>query len=152
LSLIGVAFVVTGCVIDDDGQNPFGDGVGTYDTYATSEGDGDGDPGNTDDPSGDGDGDSTGDGDADPTTGDGDADPTTGDGDGDPPGCDGESPYMGGWDIGCCQDQVVGGGWQPGAGVGATIPDWTFTDQHGDAVRIYDFCHDAIYFEYVALW
>ena len=93
------------------------------------------------------------------TEGDGDGD--AGDGDGDmgnsttPPteACDVPSPYMGGWDIGCCQDEVVPGPWAPGGvGPGTVIPDWTFTDQFGDAVRIYDFCHEAIYFDYVAMW
>jgi thiol-disulfide isomerase/thioredoxin len=67
--------------------------------------------------------------------------------------CDVESPYMGGWDVGCCQAEVSPTPWGPG-GVdqGTVIPDWTFTDQYGDAVRIYDFCHDAIYFEYAAMW
>jgi hypothetical protein len=104
--------------------------------------------------------------------GDGDADGSStgaltltgsslGDGDGDPggepdmgaPGCDGTSPYMGGWDIGCCQDEIVQNGWAPGGvNVGTIMPDWTLTDQFGEAVRLYDFCHDAVWFEYVALW
>lgn len=69
--------------------------------------------------------------------------------------CDPPSPYMGGWDIGCCQDEVPAqNGWSPGAVYAGTImPDWTFdTDQFGEAVRLYDFCHEAVYFEYVALW
>jgi hypothetical protein len=86
--------------------------------------------------------------------GDGDGDPA-GDGDGDTgePACDGTSPYMGGWDIGCCQDEIVPNGWAPGGvHVGTIMPDWTLTDQFGEAVRLWDFCHDAIWFEYVALW
>jgi hypothetical protein len=97
-------------------------------------------------------------GDAGETLG-GDGDGDGGDGDGDPadtgePECDGTSPYMGGWDIGCCQDEVEPqNGWSPGGvHVGTIMPDWTFTDQFGEAVRLYDFCHDAIWFEYVALW
>lgn len=94
-----------------------------------------------------------GDGDGDPMGGDGDP----GDGDptdtGEPPACDGTSPYMGGWDIGCCQDEMVPNGWAPGGvHVGTIMPDWTLTDQFGEAVRMWDFCHDAIWFEYVALW
>jgi hypothetical protein len=94
-----------------------------------------------------------GDGDGDPMNGDGDP----GDGDAtdtdEPPGCDGTSPYMGGWDIGCCQDEMVPNGWAPGGvHVGTIMPDWTLTDQFGEAVRMWDFCHDAIWFEYVALW
>lgn len=91
-----------------------------------------------------------GDGDGDGSGGDGDGDPTTGD----PNVCDVPSPYMGGWDIGCCQDEVEPqNGWSPGGvHVGTIMPDWTFTDQFGEALRLYDFCHDAIWFEYVALW
>jgi hypothetical protein len=92
------------------------------------------------------------------TDADADADADAGDGDGDPadtgePVCDGTSPYMGGWDIGCCQDGIVQNGWAPGGvHVGTIMPDWTLNDQFGEAVRLYDFCHDAIWFEYVALW
>ena len=60
---------------------------------------------------------------------------------------------MGGWDIGCCQDMITPTAWSPGAVYpGHVPPDWTFTDQFGDSVRFYDFCHDAIYFEYSAVW
>ncbi|WP_181234127.1 TlpA family protein disulfide reductase [Enhygromyxa salina] len=79
----------------------------------------------------------------------------TGDADENAPqsGCDAPSPYMGGWDIGCCQAEVTPSEWAPGGvGPGTVIPDWTFTDQFGDAVRVYDFCHQAIYFEYAAMW
>lgn len=87
----------------------------------------------------------------------GDGDPGDGDpGDGDtdePPGCDGTSPYQGGWEIGCCQGEVAPTPWNPGGiGQGSVLPDWTFTDQFGDSVRVWDFCHNAIYFEYVAFW
>ena len=91
------------------------------------------------------------DGDGDPGE-DGDGDP--GDGDGDGEACSGESPYMGGWDIGCCQDEVPPqNGWAPdGVFTGTVMPDYYFLDQFGDQVRLYDFCHDAIYFEYAAVW
>jgi hypothetical protein len=96
-------------------------------------------------------------GDADADADAGDADAGDGDGDGDPTGepeCDGTSPYMGGWDIGCCQDDVAPqNGWSPGGvHVGTIMPDWTLTDQFGEALRMYDFCHETIWFEYVALW
>ncbi|PRQ09248.1 hypothetical protein [Enhygromyxa salina] len=97
-------------------------------------------------------GDTTGDGDSE--TGDG----NEGDGDGDtgntdPVGCNAESPYMAGWDIGCCQDEIVQNGWSPGAVYAGTImPDWTLMNQFGEDTRLYDFCHEAVYFEYVALW
>ncbi|MFV8749789.1 TlpA family protein disulfide reductase [Nannocystaceae bacterium ST9] len=69
------------------------------------------------------------------------------------PTCDVPSPYMGGWDIGCCQDEVVSTAWYPGGvGPGAVIPDWTFIDQFGESLRVRDFCHEAIYFDYAAMW
>ena len=75
------------------------------------------------------------------------------DGEPEPEGCNVESPYMGGWDIGCCQDEVVPTAWAAGGvTAGSVLPDWTVNDQFGDAVRLYDFCHDAIYFEYAAVW
>lgn len=93
---------------------------------------------------------------------DGTGEADTGDGDGDDPDtgmmedpcADYPSPYMGGWDIGCgCQDEIAQNGWSPGGvAAGTILPDWTFNDQYGDAVRIWDFCHNAIYFEYVAFW
>jgi len=105
-----------------------------------------------------GEGDLSEDGAADGTSsGDGDEDAEeTGGETGEPieEGCNVDSPYQGGWDIGCCQDDVVqGGGWAPGmVQAGTILPDWTFTDQYGDSVRLYDFCHEAIYFEYAAMW
>lgn len=90
---------------------------------------------------------------------DAETDADAGDGDGDPadtgePECDGTSPYMGGWDIGCCQDEIAPqNGWAPGGvNVGTIMPDWTLIDQFGEGIRLYDFCHDAVWFEYVALW
>jgi len=68
-------------------------------------------------------------------------------------GCDSTSPYMGGWEIGCCQDEAMPSAWYPGGvGPGSVIPDWTFIDQFGESVRIRDFCHEAIYFDYAAMW
>ena len=65
----------------------------------------------------------------------------------------GGSPYTGGWDIGDCQDDVVAGAWSPGAiGPGSVLPDWYLTDSYGDMISVRDFCHNAIYFDYSALW
>jgi hypothetical protein len=133
---LGAALLCSGCA-EEDGTSAdtgiMGD-AGDADGAETSGGPGDGDPG--------------GDGDA------GDGDPGDGDPTGDPAVCDPPSPYMGGWDIGCCQDEIPAqNGWSPGGvHVGTIMPDWTFTDQFGEAVRLYDFCHDAVWFEYVALW
>jgi hypothetical protein len=32
------------------------------------------------------------------------------------------------------------------------IPDWNLVDAYGDQVRLYDFCHKALYYEIVAHW
>lgn len=81
----------------------------------------------------------------DPSTTDPSTTDTTGD--------TGGSPYTGGWDIGDCQDDVVAGAWDPYAmGPGVVLPDWYLTDRYGEMVRVRDFCHNAIYFDYSALW
>jgi hypothetical protein len=129
---LGATLLCSGCDDPDanssTGSGP-GDGIGDGETGGTEAGEADADAGDGD-PAGDGDGDT-----------------------GEPVECDGTSPYMGGWDIGCCQDEIVPNGWAPGGvQVGTIMPDWTLTDQFGEAVRLWDFCHDAIWFEYVALW
>jgi hypothetical protein len=50
------------------------------------------------------------------------------------PGMGGESPYVGGWDVGACDDV---------SGAGDTIVG---LDQHGDNVYLRDFCHKAVLF------
>lgn len=134
----GAALLGSGCDDGDAMSSSFGSGI------LTDAGESDGETGAME-------GNEAEAGDGDPGDGDpgGDGDPT-----GDPPECDGTSPYMGGWDIGCCQDEVdPQNGWQPGGvHAGTIMPDWTLTDQFGEALRLYDFCHEAIWFEYVALW
>lgn len=61
-----------------------------------------------------------------------------------PPG----SPYAGGWDIGDCQDDIVA----TGTAIGEVVPDFTLYDQFGDQVRLYDFCHKAVYIVAGAFW
>lgn len=61
-----------------------------------------------------------------------------------PPG----SPYVGGWDIGDCQDDIV----PTGTGVGQVVPDLLLYDQFGDQVRLHDFCHEAVYIVGGAFW
>jgi hypothetical protein len=136
---------------DIDGMyNPYPDGGGGGDDGADDGGD---DGGGDDGGSGTGgDGDDGDDG----TSGDGSDDGTSGDG-GDggttteevPP----ESPYQGGWDIGTCQDDIQGNAASPqAANVGAVLMDWTLPDQFGDQVRLYDFCHEVVYYVVVAGW
>lgn len=70
----------------------------------------------------------------------------------DPPSADDggpmESPYVGGWDIGDCQDATQ----STGTAVGDVLPDFTLLDQHGDMVRLYDFCHKAVWLIEGAFW
>jgi len=59
-----------------------------------------------------------------------------------------QSPYQGGWDIGDCQGEVGSATNDPGG----ALADLTFTDQFGDEVRLYDFCHKAIWLIEGAFW
>lgn len=58
------------------------------------------------------------------------------------------SPYAGGWDVGDCQDQIVA----TGTSVGGIVPDFQLTDQFGDTVRLYDFCHKAVFLTAGSFW
>jgi cytochrome oxidase Cu insertion factor (SCO1/SenC/PrrC family) len=59
-----------------------------------------------------------------------------------------DSPYEGGWDIGGCQSDIGPANNQ----VGGILEDFTFTDQFGDQVRLYDFCHKAVLIAEGAFW
>lgn len=59
-----------------------------------------------------------------------------------------DSPYEGGWDIGACQNDIGAANNQ----VGGILEDFTFTDQFGEQVRLYDFCHKAILIAEGAFW
>lgn len=52
--------------------------------------------------------------------------------------------YIGGWDIGDCQDDIVPGG--------STIDDFELTDQFGEKVRLYDFCHKTVLLTAGSFW
>ncbi len=56
-----------------------------------------------------------------------------------------DHPYIGGWDIGACRWDLEGEGTE----VGQVIPDFELVDQHGELVRIHDFCHKALLIEIV---
>lgn len=115
------------------------------------EGEASGDEGQEDEEQGEGSGASAGDEDGDDGPG-GDDGPPDGDSSGgeepppeeEPPG----SPYVGGWDIGDCQDEIV----PTGTGVGQVVPDLLLYDQFGDQVRLHDFCHEAVYIVGGAFW
>lgn len=59
-----------------------------------------------------------------------------------------DSPYEGGWDVGACQDDIGPATNQ----VGGVLEDLVFTDQFGEQVRLYDFCHKAILIAEGAFW
>jgi thiol-disulfide isomerase/thioredoxin len=80
-----------------------------------------------------------------PPADDGGAEADSGDVGGDAPPT---SPYQGGWDIGNCQNDITGATNDPGG----ALADLTFTDAFGDEVRLYDFCHKAIWLVEGAFW
>jgi hypothetical protein len=53
----------------------------------------------------------------------------------------GESPYQGGWDVGDCQDEMQ-----------SQVADFFLTDSFGDQIRLYDFCHKAIFLTAGSFW
>lgn len=55
-----------------------------------------------------------------------------------------DTPYMGGWDIGDCQNEI-------GAGMDV-LADISLSDQFGESVRLYDFCHKAILLTDGSFW
>jgi thiol-disulfide isomerase/thioredoxin len=59
-------------------------------------------------------------------------------------------PYHGGWAIdGDCRDQITGGGgWEAGAVAG----QFKLLDQHGDRVRLHDFCGKVVLLKRSAGW
>lgn len=134
---------------DDDGGVPGDDGSpGNADDGGPVDGGEDGsdpDDGGPDDSSFDDDG-----GQDDSSLDDG-ADDGSADGD-PPPSDDGggpmESPYTGGWDIGDCQNDITA----TGTSVGDVLADFTLLDQNGDMVRLYDFCHKAVWLIEGAFW
>ncbi len=64
--------------------------------------------------------------------GDDSAGESTGGDNSDSDGAGGDSPYVGGWDVGACDDA---------SGPGDSIVG---TDQNGDSVYLRDFCHKAV--------
>ena len=139
---IGIAGSLLGCSTDDDGWDD-GDGWGnsTADTINYGDGpirdsDGDGvtnrdesemgtDPNNPD---------SDGDGFDDGVEVNGHTDPTDAD----------DHPYEGGWPIDSCRNDLV----PAGMAVGDVINDVELIDQHGESVRIHDFCNRVVLIEH----
>jgi hypothetical protein len=55
-----------------------------------------------------------------------------------------DSPYMGDWDIGDCQNDIVA--------AADVLADISLSDQFGESVRLYDFCHKAILLTDGSFW
>jgi hypothetical protein len=49
-------------------------------------------------------------------------------------------PYVGGWPMDKCADQIVA----TGHTIGDTVEDFQLLDQYGDLVRMYDFCDHTV--------
>lgn len=59
-------------------------------------------------------------------------------------------PYHGGWTIdGACRDAVTG---NIGSAVGDTAANFALVDQHGDRVRLHDFCAQVVVLKRSAGW
>ena len=61
---------------------------------------------------------------------------------------DGDRPYLGGWPMDACADEIVGEGYDKGQ----IAPDFELIDQFGDAVRLYDFCDHTVLLASAAFW
>lgn len=149
--IAALALLGWGCAAEPDGSNMGSfaetawDGESDDDDSDEDEDDSSANESDEDDSDGSGE-DPMPDDDADPSDGpttagndtDGDPDPTGDDGSSsggepevDPP----ESPYAGGWDVGDCQNSISGT---------SVAGDFTASDQFGEDVRLYDFCHKAV--------
>jgi hypothetical protein len=59
-----------------------------------------------------------------------------------------DHPYLGGWPIGACRNDVV----STGNEVGDIAEDFELMDQYGEMVRLYDFCDRAVLLVGAAFW
>ena len=59
-----------------------------------------------------------------------------------------DHPYEGGWPIDACRWDIDG----TGVEVGGIAPDFELEDQHGEMVRLHDFCGKAILLTFGAEW
>jgi len=61
---------------------------------------------------------------------------------------DGSRPYLGGWPMDPCADDIEGTGYDEGQ----IAPDFNLVDQFGDVVRLYDFCEHTVLLASAAFW
>ncbi len=59
-----------------------------------------------------------------------------------------DHPYTGGWAIGECRHDIVGSGTRPGD----TVHQFELTDQHGETLRLHDFCDREVLLVGAAFW
>lgn len=59
-----------------------------------------------------------------------------------------DHPYAGGWAIDACRDDVVASG----NGVGQVTSDFELVDQHGELLRLHDFCDREVLLKGAAFW
>ncbi len=53
-------------------------------------------------------------------------------------------PYIGGWPVDDCRDELIGQA--PSSNrVGSVVEEFQLTDQHGETIRLYDFCDHAVF-------
>lgn len=61
-----------------------------------------------------------------------------------------DHPYTGGWEIDACRTQMPAEG--TGTAVGEIAPNFGLTDQHGDTLKLHDFCGRAVMIVAAAFW
>ncbi|MEN0061126.1 MAG: hypothetical protein AAGA48_03195 [Myxococcota bacterium] len=59
-----------------------------------------------------------------------------------------DRPYLGGWAIGDCRNDLTG----TGSTVGSVAFDFELRDQFGDTLRLHDFCDRAVMLVAAAFW
>lgn len=59
-----------------------------------------------------------------------------------------DHPYTGGWSIDSCRSSIV----STGTAVGDIAPNFELVDQHGDTVRLHDFCGRAVLLDFTEFW
>ena len=57
-------------------------------------------------------------------------------------------PYSGGWEVDDCSEGLVATGNSPGS----VTYDFELIDQHGEMVRLYDFCDKVVVLASMAFW
>jgi peroxiredoxin len=59
-----------------------------------------------------------------------------------------DHPYAGGWPIDACRDEIS----PTGNGIGQITSDFALLDQHGEEVRVHDFCGKEVLLLSSAMW